>query len=171
VLFERSIFTVAVLAALAFVAAGVDAYLATSVEGELGHHVLLTLGAALLVVFPHLWTVFYLLTTGRAVRLEVEEKRASPRVLSRTRRNRRRALPPALLTAAAALATVMLGQQALVGPRPWLHPAAFFLALALQLWALWAERRSLWDNAALLAELDAKARATGAAAPAATPLP
>jgi hypothetical protein len=162
VLFERSIFTVAVLAALAFVAAGVDAFLTPSIDAALGHHVLLTLGAALLVVFPHLWTVLYLVTTSRAVRIEVEEKRASPRVLSRTARNRRRALPPALLTALAAMGTVMLGQQALVGPQPWVHAAAFFLCLVLQGWALWAEHRSLWDNAALLAELDARPPAANA---------
>ena len=37
--------------------------------------------------------------------------------------------------------------------------ALFFAALAFQLWALWAQRRSLWDNAEMLEELDRKARA------------
>jgi len=162
-MFERSIFTVSVLATLLFVAAGAHAYL-VPVADEPSSHVLLSLAAALLVVLPHLWTVLYLWGTGRAVRKEVEEKRASPRVMSEARRHRRRAVPPLLLASAAALATLGLGNQALSSGATWLHPAAFFLTLVLQAWALWAERKSLWLNAALLDELDRRARAAAAAA-------
>lgn len=158
-LFERSIFTVSLLATAAFVAAGIHAYVAPpTVDADLGIHILLSLGAVLLLVFPHLWTLIYLWSTGRAVRREVEARHASPRVISRSRRLRRRALPPLVLASLAALATLLLGQEALVGTRPWLHPVAFFTALALQLWALWAERSALAANAALLDELDERAR-------------
>lgn len=166
-LFERSIFTLSLLATAFFVGVGVHAYaVPAGDEPALGLHVLLGLAAALLLVFPHLWTVLYLWGTGRAVRKEVEERRASPRVISRARRLRLRALPPLLLASAAALVTLVLGQEALVGTRPWVHAAAFFTTLALQLWALWAERTSLWPNAALLDELDERARQAAASAPA-----
>ena len=161
-IFERSIFIVSVLATLFFVAAGVHAYL-VPVADDPGTHILLSIAAVLLVVLPHLWTVLYLWGTGRAVRNEVEEKRASPRVMSEARRYRRRAMPPLLLASAAALATLGLGNQALSGSGSWLHPALFFTTLALQVWALWAERSSLWQNAALLDELDRRARVAEAA--------
>lgn len=155
-LFERSILTVSVLATVAFVAAGIHAH-AVSVEADLGFHVLLTLASALLVVFPHLWVVLYLWGTGRAVKKEVEARRASPRMRSRVRRYRLHAWPPALLASAAALGTVMLGRDALVGPTATPHRVLFFTTLVLQAWALWAERRVLWDNAALLDDLEKRA--------------
>lgn len=155
-LFERSILTVSVLASAAFLAAGLDAYLRPP-EDDLGSHVLFTLAAALLVVFPHLWTLVYLAMTGRAAVAEVEDRHVSPRVLSRVRRNRRRAWPPLVLASLGALGTVVLGWTAQVDRHAWTHAACFFLALALQLWALWAEKKSLWDNADLLADLDARA--------------
>lgn len=166
-IFERSIFVVSVLATLLFVAAGVHAYL-VPVEDDPATHVLIAVAAALLVVLPHLWSVLYLWGTGRAVRREVEEKRASPRVMSEARRYRRRAVPPLLLASAAALATLGLGNQALAAGVSWLHAALFFLTLALQGWALWAERSGLWANAALLDELDRRARVAAEAAGTAT---
>jgi hypothetical protein len=77
-------------------------------------------------------------------------------------------VPPALLASAAALATLGLGNQALLSSGSWLHATLFFVTLGFQVWALAAERGSLWANAALLDELDRRARAAAAAgAPAA----
>jgi len=158
VLFERSIFTVSVVATVALAAAGVHAWVVPP-EQDMAGHVLYTLAAALLVVFPHLWTLLYLAMTGRAAAAEVSDRHVSPRVLSRVRRNRRRVWPPLLLACAGALGTVALGQNALVGRHAWTHAALFLATLAFQLWSLWAERKSLWDNAELLADLDARALA------------
>jgi hypothetical protein len=160
-MFERSIFVLSVLATLLFIGAGVHAYL-VPVDEDPATHVLVAVAAALLLVLPHLWSILYLWGTGRAVRQEVEEKRASPRVMSEVRRFRRRAVPPAVLASAAALATLGLGNQALLSSGSWLHATLFFVTLGFQVWALAAERGSLWANAALLDELDRRARAAAA---------
>jgi hypothetical protein len=163
VLFERSILTVSVLATVAFLAAGLHAW-AGDPAADLGTHVLFALAAALLVVFPHVWTLIYLAMTGRAAAAEVDDRHASPRVLSRGKRNRRRAWPPLFLASLGALGTVALGWTAQVDAHAWTHAACFAATLVVQLWALWAEKKSLWDNADLLAELDAKALAAEAEA-------
>jgi len=153
--------TVAALATLAFAAAGIHGWAAPPAD-DLGRHVLLGLGSAMLVVFPHLWVLVYLLGTGRAVRCEVAEHGAPDSALDRARRLRRSALPPAALAVAAAVATVLLGPPVVTGVLdPRAHAIAFGAALACQLWALWAERRALRDNAALLTEFDAAGRAIG----------
>ncbi|HMB55379.1 MAG TPA: hypothetical protein VKU40_18820 [Thermoanaerobaculia bacterium] len=157
-LFERSILTVSVLATVAFAAAGVHAW-AGDPAADLGAHVLYALAAALLVVFPHVWTLIYLAMTGRAAAGEVDDRNVSPRVLSRVKRNRRRAWPPLVLASLGALGTVALGWNAQVDTHAWTHGACFAATLAVQLWAVWAEKQSLWDNADLLTDLDARALA------------
>jgi len=152
--FERSMLIVAVLAALAFAAAGIHAWAAAPAD-DLGLHVLLGLGSAMLVALPHLWVIVYLLGTGRAVRREVAEHGALDSALDRALRLRRTALPPAALAVAGAVATVLLGPPAVTGAvDPRVHAAVFAAALACQLWALVAERHALRDHTALLTELD-----------------
>ena|GEM_PF-1488427 len=165
-IFERSIFILSLIATAAYLAAGVYAYVAPP-EADMATHVLVTVAATLLLLLPHVWTLFYLWGTGRAVRKEVEAKRASPRVMSEARRYRRRAVPPLLLASACALAALAMGNLGYSPTLSWLHPTLFFAALAFQVWALWAQRRSLWDNAEMLDELDRRARAAQSPAPAA----
>jgi hypothetical protein len=153
--FERSILVVAVLATVAFVAAGAYSFFDPQLD-EMRLHVLLTLGAVLLLVFPHLWIGIYLAGTGRAIRREVAEGRAEPSAAAESARHLHRALPPLLLASLAALATVALGQSILAGTaQPWHHVTAFVVTLLLQLWALLVERQSLTRNARLLDRLDA----------------
>lgn len=164
-IFERSIFTLSLLATAAYLGAGIHAYLVPP-EQDMATHILVTVGATLLLVLPHIWTLFYLWGTGRAVRLEVEEKRASPRVMSEARRYRRRAVVPLLLASGCALAALGFGNLAFAAGLSWLHPTLFFAAFTFQLWALLAQRRSLWDNSEMLDELDRRARAERPTAPA-----
>jgi hypothetical protein len=153
--FERSILVVSVLATLAFLGAGAYSFFDPQLE-EMRLHVLLTLGAVLFLVFPHLWIGLYLFGTGRAIRREVAEGRAEAGAAAEASRHLRRALPPLLLASLAALATIALGQAILAGTAaPWHHLTAFALTLLLQLWALQVERRTLTRNAALLNRLDA----------------
>jgi hypothetical protein len=153
--FERSILVVALLATVAFLGAGAYSFFDPQL-GEMRLHVLLTLGAVLLLVFPHLWIGLYLFGTGRAIRREVAEGRAEPSAAVEASRHLRRALPPLLLASLAALATVALGQAILLGTaEPWHHVTAFVVTLLLQAWALLVERQSLTQNAQLLDRLDA----------------
>jgi uncharacterized membrane protein YphA (DoxX/SURF4 family) len=155
--FERSILVVALLATVAFVGAGAYSFFDPQLD-EMRLHVLLTLGAVLLVVFPHLWIGLYLVGTGRAIRREVAEGRAEPSAAAESRRHLRRALPPLLLASLAALSTIAFGQAILAGTaQPWHHLTAFVVTLLLQLWALQVERQALTQNAKLLDRLDATA--------------
>lgn len=152
--FERSILVVAVLATVAFAGAGIYSFFDPGLD-ELRTHVLLTLAAVLLLVFPHLWTAIYLAATGRAIRREIAAGRGEPAAAAEARRHLVRALPPLLLASLAACATVALGQGILAGTtRPWHHLIAFAVTLALQLWALLTEYRTLTANARLLTRLD-----------------
>lgn len=153
--FERSILVVAVLATVAFLGAGAYSFFDPRLD-EMRLHVLLTLGAVLLLIFPHLWIGLYLFGTGRAIRREVAEGRAEPSAAAEAGRHLRRALPPLLLASLAALSTIALGQAILAGTaQPWHHVTAFVVTLLLQLWALLVERQSLTRNAHLLDRLDA----------------
>jgi hypothetical protein len=154
VVFERSILTVSLVATAAFLAAGVHGVLAPVGE-EIQLHVLLTLGSSMLVVFPHLWIAIYLAGTGRAVRLEAAAGRATAAAGVEARAHLRRALAPALLAAAGALATVAAGQAVVAGSLSGGHHLAVFVAaLVLQGVALAVEWRTLGRNALLLAGLD-----------------
>ncbi|HUO85795.1 MAG TPA: hypothetical protein VM617_00270 [Thermoanaerobaculia bacterium] len=151
--FERSILVVSAVATLAFLGAGLHAFLAPPSD-DMRLHILLTLGAVLLIVFPHLWTAIYLLATGRAMRLEPGEEAADAARASR--RHLWRALPAMLLASLGAFATIAVGQGILAGSNaPWHHVAAFAATVAFQLWALVAGRRALVANARLLDGLDA----------------
>lgn len=155
--FERSIVTVSAVATVAFLAAGVHAFLVPPDEA-MQLHVLLTVGAVLLLVFPHLWTVIYLIATGRAIGLE--EGEAARDAAAASRRLLWGALPALLLASLGAFATIAVGQGILAATsQPWHHVTAFGATLGLQAWALFAGRRALYANAALLDRLDAPAGA------------
>ncbi len=158
-IFERSIFAVALVATAAYAAAGAVAALAPDAL-DLRLLVLLTLGSSMLLVFPHLWVVVYLAGTGRAVRLEAAAGRATVADVAAARRALRRVVVPAALAAAAALGTLAVGQGIESGTgRPWTQAAAFATTLALQVVALVVEWRVLRANGARLAALEAAARA------------
>jgi hypothetical protein len=154
VVFERAILVVSVLATAAFVAAGAHAALVPAGEG-MRLQVLLALGSAMLLVFPHLWVVIYLTGTARAVRLEVAAGRAPATALAAARGWRQRVLLPLGLATAGALGTLAAGQGVALGMlRPVHQVAVLGATLACQLWAVAAEWRSLRGNAGLLAGLE-----------------
>lgn len=150
-------FVVALLATVAFAAAGVHAWIVPPDLDLMRVHVLPTMVSSLLLIFPQVWVLIYLLATGRVVRRELADGAASPADLATSRRLRRRALPPVALSATAALVTVLLGfglvSGAAEGPA---HALAFVATLTLQLWALAVEWPTLRDHARLLRELEAR---------------
>jgi hypothetical protein len=127
--------------------------------GSPGHdllraHVLLGLGACLVLLFSHCWILLYLLATGRVVASLVRENGLPGEIAARSGALRRRALPWLGLALGTALGTVLLGSAAFAGgSRIVFHHALFYVALAAQARALWIETGVLRDNHRLLADL------------------
>jgi hypothetical protein len=119
-------------------------------------HVLVGLGACLVVLFSHAWILLYLLGTGRLIRQAVKEHGLEESVLDESARLRGRGLfGLVLLALAAVFATFVLGNTAFAGSTPIvLHHGLFWAGLAVQLWALARERRVLAANERLIAGLD-----------------
>jgi len=126
-------------------------------------HVLLSLGAALVLMFSHTWIVLYLLATGRVISAVVRERGYEEELLERARRLRLRAIPWLLAALGAVLAAFLTGGAVLSHAAPAaVHHALFYLALALQVGAMVAERRVLAEHERLAAELGRRVRTDAA---------
>ncbi|HVT59825.1 MAG TPA: hypothetical protein VHR45_15670 [Thermoanaerobaculia bacterium] len=158
----RALLLLGLLATLGLIAAAAMGY---GVSGSFGRqlgsgadllrgHVLVGLGACLVLLFSHCWILLYLLATGRVVAGLVRENGLEAEIAARSGRLRLRALPWLALALMAALATFLLGSIAFAGSAPvGVHHALFYATLAAQGRALWIESRVLRDNHRLLADL------------------
>ncbi len=125
-------------------------------------HVLMSLGATLVVMFSHTWILLYLLATGRVLSQAVQARDEGAGLAERARRVRLRALPWLLAVLAAVTATFLLGGSAFGGGvAAGIHQALFYVTLLLQLGAMRSEGRVLAEHegmsleACRLAESDA----------------
>lgn len=151
----RKMWFVAVLGLGLFVLAGVLGYGVVDTDGDgFRTHLLLAMGAGLLIFFSHGWIVIYLLLTGRLVRrTEVPDAARENELAALRRRVRTRGrwvLPLLILAAAGAVATVTLGAQVYTGVLSlashqllaWGTVAADVVALALA-WPLLGRHETL----------------------------
>ena len=153
---------VGLLGMLAFLASGVLGYDVLLAEA-LRLHVMIGLGACLLMLFSQGWLLIYLAGLARAVRGWQRERGGDPALARQAADWNRRSLPWGLAAAVAVLAAFFLGSAALARTAPsWLHHAGFYLALAAQGWALWRERQVLAASDRLIRTADLR-RASDAA--------
>ena len=143
--FERSMIAVGAAATLLLAAAGAHAYAAG--DDALAVHLMLALAALLAAALPHLWTLFYLFGTRRA--LAREPGGAAARATGR--RAVALAVAAALAALAAGTALALTGAHAYTGRDGGLHGGLFWALLAIQPLALAVEWRALAENARLLA--------------------
>jgi len=164
----RALLILGVLATVGLAAAAALGYaLHGTADAAVPRHVLVALGSSLILLFSHCWILLYLLATGRAIAEVVREHGVEPSVLGTARGFQKRVAPPLLLATAFAIATLVLGGGVLAGTRTALvHHALFWITLAVQLWALWVERRVLGENERLLADLDRRLTAASSVSPA-----
>jgi hypothetical protein len=141
--FERSMIVVGAVATALLAGAGAHAYAAAGGEA-IAVHLLLALGAVLAAALPHLWVLFYLAGTRRALARETGAPAGGRRVAAA-------AAAAALAALAAGAALAVTGARAYIGAGGGLHGPLFWALLAVQPAALAVEWRALGENARRLA--------------------
>lgn len=156
----RALLIIGVVATLGFAATGILGYWITGpADAGMPRHMLIALGSCLLLLFSHLWILFYLVGTGRAIRLTIKELGLDPGLGEATRRFKS-CYPWLLAATVAALATFLLGGFVATKALPrWTHHSLFFATLALQAVALWLEGRALTGSEELIGDVDRSAPA------------
>jgi len=123
-------------------------------------HVLYSIPAVMLSLFSQSMVIFYFIGTGRLVKDEIEgfsEAKKLP-VLRALRRFKARTSPPATFSMLAAIFVFVVGGWVHTAPPAsraaahWTHLGASILAVALHLWALFAEYPVFVENNALMAD-------------------
>ncbi len=166
----RALLVLGLLGTAGLVAAAVLGYeVSGAADSQVRAHVLLSLGATLVLLFSHTWIVLYLLATGRVLSQVVRERGWLDRpdggaeLLERARRARLRAIPWLVAALAAVAAAFLSGGAALAGSATaTVHHALFYLMLVLQGGAMVAERRVLAEHERLAAELGRRLQADAA---------
>jgi 4-hydroxybenzoate polyprenyltransferase len=132
-------------------------------------HVLLALASSLLLLFSHCWILLYLIATARAIRQAVQQFGVDAPSAAAARRLKRAASPWLILAMGLALATFVLGGGSVTGAVPaWAHHALFYVTVAVQMVALWIEKRVLDANERLMGDIDRKLGTTPIPVPSGT---
>lgn len=155
--FEAVILAVGAAGTAVLAATGAWGYGGVGGMGGVGieAHLMLAVGSALALLFPHLWVLFFLLATGRGLRRPAANTANTAAGLAAVAKPRRLAFAALGLAVAALAALLVSGAADYTHPGGLgLHAGLFWAALALQVAALAAEWRALAANGALLAALD-----------------
>lgn len=152
----RALLIIGALATLGFVASAVLGYgLTGPTDPELPPHLLVGLGAVLMMLFSHSWILIYLLGTGRAVGEAVRTFQLEADLAEASRRFRRRAIPVLLVAVGLVFATFLLGAAVVPKVVPsWIHHALFYVTVIAQVIALRIESQMLRANEELLVAID-----------------
>lgn len=146
------------LGLLGLVALFVAAVLGYRFEGETAvasQHIVLGLVSVLLVAMSHSWMFFFLLGTGRAARLAIDEHGLAPELAVRSRRLRRSAYPWLLSAAGLTIADFLIGAWVYTGDVAIsIHHWGFYITAVIQVGALVVATRSLFGNDRLMLEID-----------------
>lgn len=154
----RALLVIGALGTVAFLATAVLGYgLSGAADESLPNHVLVGLGANLLLLFSHSWILFYLIGTGKAIKLAVAEHGLAASYVEETRQFKAASYPWLMLAMGCAMATFILGGGAATGVLgSWIHHVLFILSVPVQVYALWIEHRVLWDNERLMNTINAQ---------------
>ena len=152
----RALLIVGWLATLTFVGAGVVGYAVGGWEGG-DLHILLGLVACLLLLFSHTWIMFYLIGTGKAIKVAVAEHDLPAEWIERTKEFKNRSYPALMLAMVLVMATFIIGGGVERRVLPsWLHHGLFYFALIAQIRSLWLEHVVLAGNRQLMDEAESR---------------
>lgn len=119
--------------------------------GTFGGHLLVALLASLILLFSHCWIMFYLIGTGKAIKLAVADHGLDPAAVEETKDLKNRSYPSLMLAMALVMVTFIVGGG--VATRvipPWVHAGLFFVTVVVQVRVLLLEQRVLLDNERLM---------------------
>jgi len=114
-------------------------------------HMLMGLSSAFLLLFSHSWIMFYLIGTGKAIKVAVAEHDLGGDAVQLTKDFKNISYPWMMLAMGLAMATFIIGAgvHTRVIP-PWVHSSLYFVTLAAQLWTLKLEHQVLGRNRELM---------------------
>ncbi len=111
----------------------------------------------LLLLSAHTVVMFYLLATGKQLRVLMQEsgRQVNMEYLAEMRQFKARVFPPLMAAVGATIATFVVGGGVLVGSVPlWVHSAFGFLALVTNAVAGFREVRSIRRNTRLIRRIE-----------------
>lgn len=160
----RALVVVGWLATLGLGVAGVLGYSASRASPTMTPHILFAFASSLLLLFSHCWIMFYLIGTGKAIRVAVEEYSLEGEMIEQTKAYKNDSYPWLMLAMAMIIATFVLGGGAYAGALgSWLHHGLFYLTAGVQVWTLLIEGRVLLSNERLMTEINRRAAVITAA--------
>lgn len=124
-------------------------------ESGVGNHLLMGLLSSLLILFSHSWIMFYLIGTGKAVKVAVDEHGLGPQLVEQTRAYKNRSYPWLMLAMGAVMGTFIIGGG--VATRvvpPWIHATLFVVSILVQGRTLLLEGEVLLANERLMHEVN-----------------
>ena len=144
------------MSTVGFVATGVVGF--TIDPGEaMGLHMLMGLAACLLMLFSHCWIMFYLIGTGKAIKVAVAEHSLDGDAVQQTKDFKNESYPWMMLAMALAMATFIVGggvDTNVISPH--VHTALYLITLWAQVKTLVIEHRVLRRNQLLMADVSAR---------------
>lgn len=161
----RALVVVGWLATAGLVATGVAGLAASQSADSFSTHVLLALLAALMMLFSHCWIMFYLIGTGKAIKVAVAENDLDADFIEQTKDFKNRSYPSLMLAMGLVMATFICGGAGFLGSLPlWVHHLLALPTLGVQIWSLLIEGRVLMANEKLMAGISRQLETDAAAA-------
>lgn len=126
-----------------------------SPDTGVGLHLLAALFSSLMILFSHCWIMFYLIGTGKAIKVAVAENGLSAEYARQTVEFKNRCYPSLMLAMGVVMATFIIGGGVATRVLPsWIHALMFAAALAVQIRSLFLEGQVLMANDRLMGEVD-----------------
>ncbi len=152
----RALLVIGWMASFGFVANGLVGF--NVLPGQpLGLHILLGTASALLLLFSHCWIMFYLIGTGKAIKVAVAEHDLDGDAVQLTKDFKNQSYPMMMLAMGLAMAAFIVGAGVHTRVIPaWVHSGLFGLAILAQIRTLLIEHDVLGRNSRLMAEVSAR---------------
>ncbi len=160
----RALLIIGWMSTLGFVGTGLQGFLIPPDE-TLGLHILLGTASALLLLFSHCWIMFYLIGTGKAIKVAVAEHGIEGDAVQQTKDFKNESYPMMMLAMALAMAAFIVGAGVHTRVVPVLvHSALFLIAIVVQIRTLLIEQRVLGRNQRLMANVSDRINTSESAA-------
>lgn len=149
----RALLIIGWMSTVGFIATGVVGF-GTEPGEALGLHMLLGLASSLLMLFSHCWIMFYLIGTGKAIKVAVVEHDLEGDAIQKTKDFKNESYPWMMLAMGLAMTTFIIGGG--VDTRvisPFIHSGLYMLTILAQVKTLVIEHQVLRRNQLLMADV------------------